>query len=331
MSENMPRGNGALVVSRWCLAACRCRLCAVGIALLCAASGGQALATDKPAATLKVFGTDDRQIVGDTTQFPWSCIGRIEATWTLPNGELMVSRSTGTLVGRSVVLTAGHAVYDQTEGWADDIVFTPGLNGTHEPFGHAHALRTLSQTGWVESDNNQYDIAMIVLDSPLGSAAGYMNVVAEPDSFFVERNLNTAGYPGETQPGNLMYFTSGSSMDVQGGLIRDMLDSEPGQSGSPIWYYGTDPPNRKLVGVLTGTRELAAEGEDVAAYNVAVRIDSAFAQWINESLAKYDSATREGSQDTTPPPPTACGAGLPTAMLLLGFAGGLRFATRRRH
>jgi V8-like Glu-specific endopeptidase len=210
-------------------------------------------------------------------------------------------------------------VYDQTEGWADDIVFTPGLHGTQEPFGHAHAVRTISQTAWVQSDDNRYDLALIVLDQPLGDTAGYMTIAVEPDSFFVDRNLNTAGYPGETKPGNVMYFTSGASMDVQDGLIRDMLDSEPGQSGSPIWYYTTDPASRELVGVLTGTREFTANGATIDAYNVAVRIDSAFAQWIGDTLATYDTV----AQDTTPATttevsaaPAVCGMGTPLAVAM---------------
>jgi V8-like Glu-specific endopeptidase len=288
---------------------------------------------------LKVFGTDDRLVVGDTTQFPWSTIGMVQATWNLASGETLLSKGTGTLVGNSLVLTAGHCVYDQTEGWAHQIVFIPGANDGQEPFGRASSVRTISQSGWVESDDNRYDLALIVLDKPLGVQAGYMRIGAEPDSFFVDRNLNTAGYPAETKPGNVMYHTSGASMDVQNGLIRDTLDSEPGQSGSPIWYYQADTQSRDLVGVLTGSQQLNTNGQITDAYNVAVKIDGTFAQWISDTLAKYDTVKPDAAvtvSDSLTPAPVcgngASGAIVATAILLQGvkLATGPR-RERRKH
>lgn len=293
---------------------------------------------DKAQATLKVFGTDDRQVVHNTTDFPWSAIGIVQATWKILDKQKLVSSGTGTLVGNNLVLTSGHTIYDQEEGWADEAVFIPGVNGGVEPFGRAHSIRMISQRGWVEYDDHRFDLALIVLDHSIGEKTGYMNVSAQPDSFFVNRLLNTAGYPAETKPGNVLYFTSGNSLDVQDGLIRDLLDSEPGQSGSPLWFYQADPVERYVVGVLTGSRQSTANGQTISDYNVAVKIDDAFAKWIHETRAKYDpSLITDTSSRVGVTGAPMCGSGISGfGLMMLGLMAaramtGRRFSLNKGH
>ncbi|MBI4581537.1 MAG: trypsin-like serine protease [Planctomycetes bacterium] len=301
---------------------------------------GQAAAEDlradlpgKTVRSLKVFGEDDRTLVGDTTRFPWSAIGLLEARWYTTGPLYQVSSGTGALIGRSVVLTAGHCIYDPDRGWADQVIFIPGKNGDDEPFGRAYSTHTVSQRAWVEDQDARYDLAMIVLDEPLGEQTGHMEIAVQPTSFFINRNLNTAGYPGEERPAGYQYLSSGPAIDVQDGLIRDTMDSEPGQSGSPVWYYEPEGEVRRLVGVLSGSREVVSDGQVVDSYNVAVHIDATFAGWINDTLAKYDNDTQPVSVTTThtttptTDPPPLCGSGAALAavppMLLL-------FVRRRR-
>lgn len=271
---------------------------------------------DKTVKGLKVFGDDERQPVSDTTQFPWSAVGLVESIWHKPDNILVISTGTGALVGNSVVLTGGHCIYDQEDGWADEVIFIPAKNGALEPFGRTYSVRTIAQRAWVDNKDNRYDIALIVLDRAVGEQAGHLTVAAQTTEFFLGRNLNSSGYPGEIKPGDVQYHSFGQSLDVQDGLIRHMIDSEPGQSGSPIWYYEPSTQNRRVVGVLTGSREVSSAGQVVDAYNVGIHIDATFGGWIQDTLTKYDSGdvqNVEVSESTEPTQPTACGAGLPVA------------------
>jgi V8-like Glu-specific endopeptidase len=273
---------------------------------------------EKELRTLRVFGEDDRQPVGDTTQFPWSSIGLLEATWRKPD-RIIVSTATGTLIGNRIVLTGGHCVYDPEDGWADEVLFIPGRNGPHEPFGRAYSTRSISQRAWVEHGDNRYDLAMIVLDQPLGAQAGYMPIAVESEAFFTNRNLNTAGYPGEIMPGDVQFHAFGVALGAGDGLIRHVLDSEPGQSGSALWYYEPQSQERRLVGVLTGTREITVAGQLIDAYNVAVHIDAAFAGWIQDTLLRYDTVVQDiaVSENVSTATPPGCAAGLPVAAMTM--------------
>jgi V8-like Glu-specific endopeptidase len=293
-----------------------------------AACHAQAAGSDPPAElvrkqtrSLRVFGTDERQAINDTSQMPWSAVGRIESVW-YRDGVTVMSTATGTLIGSRVVLTGGHCIYDQEDGWADQVAFIPGKNGGAEPFGRAYSVRNLTQRAWVEEGDSRFDLGLIVLDEPLGERAGFMSVAVETDAFFFQRTLNSAGYPGEVMPGDRPFYVFGQTLDLTDGLIRHLLDSEPGQSGSPLWYLETNSTDRRIVGVLTGTREVTAGGQLLEAYNVAVHIDEGLAGWIKETLVQHDTVVQDiAVGESSPAVQPACGAGLPggavVAMLLL--------------
>jgi len=281
------------------------------------------LSSSKPSTDLtrlsKVFGTDSRQAVTDTTSFPWSTIGLVVSTWK----ERGTWVGTGVMIGRQTVLTCGHNVCDPAEHWADSIVFIPAKNGTSEPFGRISVTRHFAWDAWVQKGDSQYDIAVLILESSVGDQTGRMDFSAQPAAFFKGRLLNSAGYPGDLAVEYGMYSESANAREVDGNFILHTVDATAGQSGSPLWDYNSISQARTIVGVMRGSRTTTNSDGTTEEWNIAVRITDQFEAWIGDLLTQYDedpsrSSTGTGSTATTlsgrAEPSTglvpACGAGI---------------------
>lgn len=247
----------------------------------------------------KVFGTDNRQQVKDTTSFPWSAIGLIVSTWE----ERGTWVGTGALIGRQTVLTCGHNVCDPTEGWADSILFIPGKNGIAEPFGRIAVTRHFAWDAWIQKGDSQSDIAVLILASPIGDQTGQMDFVAQPAIYFSNRLLNSAGYPADLATEYGMYSASATAREVDDNLILHTLDTTAGQSGSPVWDYDSVSRARTIVGVMRGSRTTSSTYGTAVEWNTAVRITDTLQAWIDDLLSQYDGdltpSARPGTRDTT--------------------------------
>ncbi len=280
------------------------------------------LAKKLPAA--KIFGNDDRQYVSDTTTFPWSAIGLIEAGFS--NGDLHTG--TGVMIGNKTVLTVAHVVYDATLGWATTIYFVPGKDGNTEPFGQIRATQSMALEGWTGRSDDNYDIAMLVLASSVGKQTGYFKIAVEPDSFFADQFLYTAGYPGDL--GSVyQYSGTGSSYGREGNMILHSIDSEPGQSGAPIWTGNPADGSARLVALMKGTMETIQNGK-VTEDGLGTRITQEFANWIDGQLAENNDSAQGISAPANSGPCSGLGAaGILVILAGLNF-GGLSLAKYSR-
>ncbi len=293
------------------------------------ASADAAARTPQPAAS--VYGSDDRRPVRDTRQFPWSAIGLLKVQVGM---EVYVG--TAVMVGRYTALTCGHVVYSSETRGAGSIQFVPGINGRYEPFGEVKVARVIPCPQWAANESDGYDIAMVVLDSPVGDQTGYFQCSVQPDSFFAAAPLTTAGYP--TDLGTIYPYTvSGRSYGMEGNVIIHDLDSEPGQSGSPIWYGGSDQSAR-LVGLLEGSYITSHTPLGGSQEGIAARIDAQTAGWIQQQVATYVNGAdgvADASSGTAITPgadvsPSVCGMGALQAALGASLAWSAAFVSRRR-
>lgn len=268
----------------------------------CASEAARAEAVYPPAAAA-VYGTDDRQLVSDTRQFPYSAIGRVEI-WYGWNFQV----ASGVMIGRSVALTAGH-VADAASSRAS-VEFVPGATANTEPFGRAKVIKAIPAPRWAVYADDGYDMAILVLDRPIGDSTGYFRIAVQPDSFFEGLVLTSAGYPSDL--GLSMYKVSGNALRMDGNVLLHYLDSEPGQSGSPMWYGGNDPASARLVAILEGSYLRFGVGE----IGIAARINQTAANWIEENLARYNDVA-QGIDG----PDNSGDAMVPTYGGLCGFGG----------
>jgi V8-like Glu-specific endopeptidase len=235
----------------------------------------------------KIFGPDDRTQVIDTTQFPWSATGIVEAKYS--NGDLRTG--TGAMIGNKTVLTVAHVVYDATLGWANVVYFIPGKNGMAEPFGQIQAAQSMALDGWIKNHNDDFDIAILVLNTAVGQKTGYFKIEVESNTFFNDQFMTSSGYPGDL--GSIyQYWGTGSSYGLRGNLILHSIDTEPGQSGAPMWIGSVSDNSIRLVGLMKGTMETTIAGQ-VTEDGLGTRITQEFANWIDEQLVAQKDVAQE--------------------------------------
>jgi len=212
-----------------------------------AAGGSREARPGKPL----VFGDDDRVRVGDTTSFPFSAVCKLRVSY--PSGK--AAMGSGVLVGATTVLTAGHVVYqDDDGGWASSIEVIPGYDDGDAPYGRHYAASMMTLRGWIEDETSEYDFGALSLDEDVGAQTGYLGVRWRHfNSPYDGAILNTAGYPGDLESGEAMYFSSGpcSSATSEKLFYAGTMDTAGGQSGSGVWEF--DGENRWVVGIHTGS------------------------------------------------------------------------------
>jgi V8-like Glu-specific endopeptidase len=188
---------------------------------------------------LTIFGGDDRLEIRSAQQYPWTVHGLVEYRTDL--GSFSCS---GSVIGPNAVLTAAHCILGSTNNVASSWRFSANrvASGTDRRFGTVGWRRVFYNTGyWTTSEWWLWDIAVVILDTDLGSRTGYLGH-AWADAGYTG-SLVTAGYPGDKAWGSLWYINGGSACwvtdtDGRDSLLNHWCDIVGGQSGSPMWAPG---------------------------------------------------------------------------------------------
>jgi V8-like Glu-specific endopeptidase len=206
-----------------------------------------------------VWGADDRTKISGTTSKPWRRIGRLR--FRFPN-DPATHACTGALISPSLVLTAGHCVHEGAGGsWANWAEFSPGQNASSKPYGTVSAVSFGSFHGWTDHGKTNHDMGVVFLGSKIGNSTGWFGFSTGGASD-VGRTRNLAGYPHD-KPWGTMWYDAGEIKDRTTYKLKYKIDTEHGQSGSPVWRYLSD----------TGQRWIRADHRGSSGnYNEGVRI-----------------------------------------------------------
>lgn len=245
----------------------------------------------------------------DTLVYPYTSVVRIEAVF--PNGATILG--SGAMIDEYHVLTAGHVVHDvDLGGFAVDFNIFPAQNGSEQYFGEADWTFVRTYSGWTDSQNSDFDMALITLDRNIGIITGWMGREVLSDSNFNNGiSLNTAGYPGDLSTNAVDMYRAFGAVDsatvnrvFYSGL--NGLDTFGGQSGSPLYRYNSSTDERYINVVHTtggstlngGTRLNQPKFDDLIAWTAeddGVRqptdrpdlVD--WDEWFGTDLAFYSS------------------------------------------
>lgn len=160
-----------------------------------------------------------------------------------------VTRGTGFIVAKRLILTAGHNVFRHRVGgpgeWASKITVIPGGEGAG--LGRYAAVRVHTVAGWKNAGHAPYDYGAIeVATNDMSTAVGFQFTLgASNDPALKQGDYRLLGYPRDRgfalhrsipDPGKKMHLR-----DVKALHMTYMLDAASGVSGGPV--YGIARPD----------------------------------------------------------------------------------------
>ncbi|PWZ93811.1 serine protease, partial [Staphylococcus pseudintermedius] len=83
---------------------------------------------------------------------------------------------------------------------------------------------------WKDSSNQDYDLAIIKLDSKLGKKTGTLGLTSKISK---DEEIETSGFPGD-KSGEVQYKSNGNPKKITDNILYYYLDTFFGQSGSSV-------------------------------------------------------------------------------------------------
>ncbi|GFH43444.1 hypothetical protein Hs30E_19950 [Lactococcus hodotermopsidis] len=216
----------------------------------------------------KIIGWDNRYRVTNTTSFPNSAIGKIEITF--PDNKVYIG--TAWMYGNKVAVTAGHCLYSKANGgWAKQVAFFPGKNGSSNPLGVYYATNLYTDTQYVKYEDQNYDWGMLRFGTNVGYNTGYFGALTT-DYSQIGSYVTVRGYPGD-KPSGQLWTMSGSIIgnSLGSSKLNYQMDTYGGQSGSPVYNN-----SYQAVAIHTNSGGLAQ-------YNQGERIDRSLFDIITDA------------------------------------------------
>jgi glutamyl endopeptidase len=216
------------------------------------------------------IGHDDRVPIADTTHLPWRCICQLVVDGLGAEQAL----GTGWMAGARTVLTAGHNLVSHKTGrQATRITVVPGRQVDMAPFDFFRSTRFDVHPRWREQGDEQFDLGVIWLDAAVGEHIGWFGFGSRSDEQLDNLIVNTAGYPADKRLGT-QWFNAGRISQIEPRALVYGLDTEAGQSGSPV--FAIDARDERVV------LAVHAYGGDASNRGIRITDDvfSLFSDWV---------------------------------------------------
>ena len=243
------------------------------ITVQCDGTESSTIPYESEVSSNSIIGEDGREPIDFPEALPSKAIGLLR--YKGPNGKNY--SATGFLVADDLVLTAGHCLISAEKGGAaSEITFSPAAQKGLS-YETANGTAYYVPFDWSGYYDENFDWALIKIDKPLGES-GYLTCLnhANPVGQMVEIQGYPSDYLSNPAYGILQAVGAGTVSQMTNYKLYYDVDTEDGQSGSPIlWYNGYE---FQVIGIHTeGTSTLTWS-------NSGVRISSLIISLINNNL-----------------------------------------------
>lgn len=220
-----------------------------------------------------IIGQDDRKNVKDISKMPNRSIVFIKSYID----DRRYYSGTGFMIDDYKVITAAHVITSELLDYpVRKIIIEAGYKDEKATFGTANVIKAYVTPEWKNFRNHFFDMALLIIDKPLGKELGKLNII---DEVTLGEFISTTGYPGSNKnnidkikKGN-QYYSSGKIVNITKNKIYYDSDTEPGQSGSPVFNINND-----VIAIHTrGFNE-----DDTYKYNSGIRLSSTNIETINQ-------------------------------------------------
>jgi N-acetyl-anhydromuramyl-L-alanine amidase AmpD/V8-like Glu-specific endopeptidase len=225
--------------------------------------------------------------VPDTTFFPHSAICRFRIF--KPDGEYI---GTGFYIGNDRILTCAHNVVNAT-----DITVIPGKNDSAEPFGAFPArasdwlIHPKYDPSVADSTDSGHDFDLAVIKVTIPPPNGLYFPILEELLQCQESPIIVCGYAADTVNADKQHLDGDAirALSDSDGTFLYNLQTEPGNSGSPVYYVTSRDDEEQQMCVLE-TRVVGVHvASDSKIFNRGCRLTADKIAWIR-SIGKAVSA-----------------------------------------
>lgn len=183
---------------------------------------------------------DNLQRVSDVNVFPYNTICRVNHVG---------GGGSGVLVGKNILITAAHVVYDDNNNPYANWVAQAGFNTNHS-LADSGWSQVYYYENWMSNHSWQYDIAICVLNENIGEQVGFMGFQYLGDSILSNLpGVTAVGYPEERDASMHQYYSKGNVKSTANSYFTTDCYTSKGMSGGPMINDETG----FVLGVVQGT------------------------------------------------------------------------------
>ncbi|KGH34350.1 trypsin-like peptidase domain-containing protein [Lactococcus cremoris] len=189
------------------------------------------------ATASNVYQPDQRKLISTANQFPYNTIVYIETI----GGDGVRYRGSGVLIAPNAVLTAGHMIYNATEGAhiKSATIYQAFANGNYNSNAATAVTSEVANPDWLAKDRlgtinyplGADDLGILNLSKNIGLSTGWMGMSS---ALSKNQTISLIGFPGDKP--KQMWGMSGNVSQIGNPLFGySNISMYPGQSGSPVF------------------------------------------------------------------------------------------------